>query len=95
MLLFFPLLQIEISSSEMATPDALARIETNGKKSHEDAVWDDDISAPVRAQNIDELHSLQKKRSAPTTPIKDGAAAAFAAALTEEQRQKQQLQSIR
>jgi phosphoenolpyruvate carboxykinase (ATP) len=93
MLLFFPLLQIEISSSEMATPNPLARIETNGKKKHEDGVWDDDISAPVRAQNIDELHSLQKKRSAPTTPIKDGAASA--AALTEEQRQKQQLQSIR
>jgi phosphoenolpyruvate carboxykinase (ATP) len=96
MLLFFPLLQNEITSSEMATSNGLARIETNGKKKkHENGVCHDDSSAPVRAQTIDELHSLQKKRSAPTTPIKDGAASTFAAALTEEQRQKQQLQSIR
>lgn len=28
----------------------------------------DDTSAPVKASTIDELHSLQKKKSAPTTP---------------------------
>ncbi|KAJ6989804.1 ATP phosphoenolpyruvate carboxykinase [Populus alba x Populus x berolinensis] len=52
-----------------------------------------DMSAPtVKAQTIDELHSLQKKKSAPTTPIK-GFQGTFAA-LSEEERQKQQLQSI-
>jgi phosphoenolpyruvate carboxykinase (ATP) len=52
------------------------------------------MSAPtVKAQTIDELHSLQKKKSAPTTPIK-GFQSTFAA-LSEEERQKQQLQSIR
>lgn len=81
---------------EMATPNGLARIETtHGKKKHENGVCHDDSAAPVRAQTIDELHSLQRKRSAPTTPIKDGAATAFAAALSEEERHRQQLQSIR
>jgi phosphoenolpyruvate carboxykinase (ATP) len=79
----------------MAAPNGLARIETHGKKKHENGVCHDDSAAPVRAQTIDELHSLQRKRSAPTTPIKDGAAASFAAALSEEERHRQQLQSIR
>jgi phosphoenolpyruvate carboxykinase (ATP) len=56
-------------------------------------VCHDDSTPPVRAQTIDELHSLQKKRSAPTTPIR-GAQGAFAP-MSEEARQKQQLQSIR
>ncbi|KAF0910570.1 hypothetical protein E2562_003006 [Oryza meyeriana var. granulata] len=76
-----------------STPNGLARIETHGKK-HENGICHDDSAAPVRAQTIDELHSLQRKRSAPTTPIKEGAASAFAAALSEEERQRQQLQSI-
>jgi phosphoenolpyruvate carboxykinase (ATP) len=85
----------------MATPNGLARIDTNGgaaKKKHENGICHDDSSAPVRAQNIDELHSMQRKRSAPTTPIKqaDGAAVSpFAAAISEEGRRTQQLQSIR
>lgn len=84
----------------MATPNGLARIDTNGgaaKKKHENGICHDDSSAPVRAQNIDELHSMQRKRSAPTTPIKqaDGAAVSpFAAAISEEGRRTQQLQSI-
>lgn len=83
----------------MATPNGLARIETHTEKKmkkHENGICHDDSSAPVRAQNIDELHSMQRKRSAPTTPIKqpDGASP-FAAALSEEDRRKQQLQSIR
>lgn len=54
----------------------------------------DDSSAPVKANTIDELHSLQKKKSAPTTPLNgiDGTAFSF---FTEEERQQQQLQSIR
>jgi phosphoenolpyruvate carboxykinase (ATP) len=80
----------------MAAPNGLARIETHGKtKQHVNGVCHDDSAAPVRAQTIDELHSLQRKWSAPTTPIKDGAASPFAAALSEEERHRQQLQSIR
>ena len=79
----------------MAAPNGLARIETHGKKQHENGVCHDDSAAPVRAQTIDELHSLQRKRSAPTTPIKDGADSPFAAALSEEERHRQQMQSIR
>ncbi|XP_062163701.1 phosphoenolpyruvate carboxykinase (ATP) 1-like [Alnus glutinosa] len=55
-------------------------------------VCHDDSTPPVRAHTIDELHSLQKKRSAPTTPIR-GAQGAFTP-MSEEARQKQQLQSI-
>jgi phosphoenolpyruvate carboxykinase (ATP) len=47
----------------------------------------------VKASTIDELHSLQKKKSAPTTPI-SGNSTPFAT-LTDEERQKMQLQSIR
>ncbi|GJW23006.1 hypothetical protein Tco_0033628, partial [Tanacetum coccineum] len=43
----------------------------------QNAVCHDDISAPVKVQNIDELHSLQRKKSAPTTPL-DGVQGAFA-----------------
>ncbi|KAG6511080.1 hypothetical protein ZIOFF_029133 [Zingiber officinale] len=63
----------------------------------ENGICHDDSAPLVKAKTIDELHSLQKKRSAPTTPIKDGAQqgnAAFAT-ISEEERQKLQLQSIR
>ncbi|KAF8683564.1 hypothetical protein HU200_044482 [Digitaria exilis] len=77
----------------MAAPTGLARIETNGKKKDEmtgEYVYADS-APPVRAQTMEELHSLQIKRSTPTTPIKDGAGATpFASALSEEQ----QLESI-
>jgi phosphoenolpyruvate carboxykinase (ATP) len=83
----------------MAAPNGLARIETEKKQENGGPGRNDEGGAPVRAQTIDELHSLQMKRSAPTTPIKqrDGAAAGspFAAALAEEERQQQQMQSIR
>ncbi|GER47572.1 phosphoenolpyruvate carboxykinase [Striga asiatica] len=45
----------------------LPKIQTE-KKDNEICI--DDSTPPVRAQTIDELHSLQKKKSAPTTPIK-------------------------
>ncbi|KHG26562.1 Phosphoenolpyruvate carboxykinase [ATP] -like protein [Gossypium arboreum] len=66
----------------------LARIQTqkNGGICH------DDSGKPVKAQTIDELHSLQRKRSAPTTPL-DGVQGAFAT-ISEDERQRQQLQSI-
>ncbi|RZC29263.1 Phosphoenolpyruvate carboxykinase (ATP) [Glycine soja] len=47
----------------------------------------------VKAQTIDELHSLQKKKSAPSTP--KGSLPTSASVFTEEERNKQQLESIR
>ncbi|XP_073288937.1 phosphoenolpyruvate carboxykinase (ATP) 1-like [Primulina huaijiensis] len=57
-----------------------------------EGICHDDSTTPVKAQTIDELHSLQKKKSAPTTPINVGDQAPFAP--SEEERSKQQLQSI-
>ncbi|XP_022752289.1 phosphoenolpyruvate carboxykinase (ATP)-like [Durio zibethinus] len=75
----------------VSTPRSpLARIQTQ-KKGNE--MCHDDSGKTVTAQTINELHSLQKKRSAPTTPL-DGVQGAFAS-LTEGERQRQQLQSIR
>lgn len=71
--------------------NGLAKIHTQKRQY---GICHDDSSAPVKAQTIDELHSLQKKKSAPTTPL-DGVQGAFASYLTEEERHKQQLQSIR
>ncbi|RWW22834.1 hypothetical protein GW17_00012946 [Ensete ventricosum] len=71
----------------------LARIETKA----EDGICHDDSALPVKAQTIDELHSLQKKRSLPSTPMTEGLLqgnAAFAT-LSEEERHKLRLQSIR
>lgn len=56
-------------------------------------VCHDDSTPPVRAQTIHELHSLQKKKSAPTTPIRT-TQGPFAN-ISEEERQRHQLQSIR
>lgn len=58
----------------------MATIQT--KKS--DEICHDDSAPPVKASTVDELHSLQKKKtSLPTTPKADA------------DRSKQQLQSIR
>ncbi|CAL9757533.1 unnamed protein product [Musa acuminata subsp. burmannicoides] len=70
----------------------LARIETKA----EDGICHDDSALPVKAQTIDELHSLQKKRSLPGTPMNDGLLqgnAAFAT-VSEDERHKLRLQSI-
>lgn len=53
----------------------------------------DDSTTPVRARTIDQLHSLQKKQSTPTTPMTD-AHGAFSP-VSDAERQKQQLKSIR
>ncbi|KAK1300323.1 Phosphoenolpyruvate carboxykinase [ATP] [Acorus calamus] len=78
--------------------NGLARIQTHKSKN---GICHDDSGPAVKAQTIDELHSLQKKKSAPTTPIKDAGQgeAAFAAAVAVAQaaddvKQRQQLQSI-
>ncbi|XP_042467897.1 phosphoenolpyruvate carboxykinase (ATP) 1-like [Zingiber officinale] len=84
------------SATAAAVPNGLPKIQTRGEKKPENGICHDDSAPPVKAKTIDELHSLQKKRSAPTTPIKDGSqqsSAAFAA-ISEEDRQKLQLQSI-
>ncbi|KAL2471516.1 Phosphoenolpyruvate carboxykinase [ATP] [Abeliophyllum distichum] len=70
----------------------LPNIQTQ-KKMGEGEICHDDSATPITAQTLDELHSLQKKKSAPTTPIKAGAGS-FAATISEEERHKQQLQSI-
>lgn len=72
--------------------NGLAKIQTQKKGN---GMCHDDSTPPVKAQTIDELHSLQKKKSAPTTPIKGTQGGAFAITLSEVERQKQQLQSIR
>ncbi|GMP45645.1 hypothetical protein CsSME_00014096 [Camellia sinensis var. sinensis] len=81
------------SSPKAKGKNGLAKIQTQMKKTHEDEICHDDSAPPVKAKTIDELHSLQRKRSAPTTPIK-GTQGAFASAMSEEDRHKQQLQSI-
>lgn len=63
-----------------------------GGSKKQSPICHDDSATPVKAQTIDELHSLQKKRSAPTTP-NTGVQGSFSP-VSEEARQKQQLQSI-
>lgn len=79
--------------------NGLKKIQTtengNGKGKNGNGICHDDSSLPVKAQTIDELHSLQKKRSAPTTPSKGFQLGPTFATLSEEERQIQQLQSIR
>lgn len=66
----------DFSFSAAAARDALPRITTEkGAKSPSSTdVCQDDTAPRVNFQTIDELHSLQKKRSAPTTPLRDGSA---------------------
>lgn len=52
----------------------------------------DDSGPTVNAKTIDELHSLQKKKSAPSTP-NTGTSTPFAQ-ISDQERQKLQLQSI-
>ena len=81
----------EFSFGNGTARNGLAKIQTHKKQN---GICHDDSAPPVKAQTIDELHSLQKKKSAPTTPIK-GTQGAFASTISDEERQKQQLQSIR
>lgn len=77
----------------------LPMIQTQKKVMEVPEICHDDSTPPVRAQTIDELHSLQKKRSTPNTPIRTTAATqtgpfANIVIISEEDRQRQQLQSI-
>jgi phosphoenolpyruvate carboxykinase (ATP) len=79
---------------EFASPNGLAKIST---KAAPREVCKDDTTAPVKAQNVEELHALQKKKaSAPSTPQnpstpRSGTPRTY---MSEEDRQKQQMQSI-
>ncbi|KAH9291273.1 hypothetical protein KI387_043538 [Taxus chinensis] len=76
-------------------PSGLSKIQTsnnNGNKKQQSHICYDDNAHPVKTQNLDEFHYLQKKRFTPTTPIKE-AQGAFEQIHTEE-RQKQDLQYI-
>ncbi|XP_078441785.1 phosphoenolpyruvate carboxykinase 1 [Wolffia australiana] len=70
---------------------SLPKIQTHAKR--ENGICHDDSGPPVKAQTIDQLHSLQRKKSAPTTPI-TGTQGGFASPRSEEDRHRQQLQSI-
>lgn len=82
----------EFSFGNGTARNGLPKIHTTSQRKQSE-ICHDDSTPPVRAQTIDELHSLQKKRSTPTTPIQ-GTQGAFTS-LSEEERYKQQLQSIR
>ncbi|XP_042374766.1 phosphoenolpyruvate carboxykinase (ATP) 1-like isoform X2 [Zingiber officinale] len=72
--------------------NGLAKIRTEGS-GH--GICHDDSALPVKAQTIDELHSLQKKRwSSPTTPMDQQTQQQAFIAASEEERHKQRLQSI-
>lgn len=80
----------------------LPMIQTHKKVMDSSEICHDDSSPSVKAQTIHELHSLQKKKSTPNTPIRSSTTtqSPFASISEEErqkqkQKQKQQLQSIR
>jgi len=79
-----------VANGNGTTTNGLAKIQT--QKKHNE-ICHDDSGPTVKAQTIHELHSLQKKRSAPTTPV-TGSQTPFAT-ISEEDRHRQQLQSIR
>lgn len=83
----------EFSFGMMVTNPTLQKIQTN----KDNGICHDDSGPPVKAQTIDELHILQRKRSAPTTPKKDSDEYTFGASsfnVSEEDQHKLQLQSI-
>ncbi|XP_029127528.1 phosphoenolpyruvate carboxykinase (ATP) [Cajanus cajan] len=80
---------VNVANGNGSATKGLAKIQTHKKHN---GICHDDSGPTVKAQTIDELHSLQKKKSAPTTPVT--ASQAPFATLSEEERHKQQLQSI-
>ncbi|MCO5599578.1 hypothetical protein L7F22_053684 [Adiantum nelumboides] len=85
------------STGLAAVPNGVPKIKTHTKEPEKNAaipprnVCVDDSGPTVKAQTLDELHSLQKKKSAPTTPK---ISKAGALQMSEEERQRQQLKSI-
>lgn len=75
----------------------LPMIQTHKKTMDSSEICHDDSTPSVKAQTIHELHSLQKKKkSTPNTPIRSSSTTTQTpfASISEEERQKQQLQSI-
>ncbi|CAK8540382.1 unnamed protein product [Lathyrus sativus] len=81
----------ENGNGNVATENGLAKIQTPKQKAL-NGICHDDSGPTVKAKTIDELHSLQTKKSAPTTP-NTGNSSPFAS-LSEQERQQLQLQSI-
>ncbi|MCO5561707.1 hypothetical protein L7F22_015330 [Adiantum nelumboides] len=85
------------STGLAAVPNGVPKIKTHTKEPEKNAtipprnVCVDDSGPTVKAQTLDELHSLQKKKSAPTTPKSSKAGALQ---MSEEERQRLQLKSI-
>ncbi|KAG0490230.1 hypothetical protein HPP92_007093 [Vanilla planifolia] len=79
----------------MATNDVLHLLNGAAKWTGliKNEVCHDDSAPVVQAQTIDELHSLQKKRSIPTTPKSQQQGAALSS-VSKVERRKLQLQSI-
>ncbi|CAA6657843.1 unnamed protein product [Spirodela intermedia] len=57
------------AAAALLTRKSLPMIQTHPKG--ENGICHDDSAAPVKAHTLDELHSLQKKRSTPTTPSRE------------------------
>lgn len=76
------------SARALGTPRSAA---APGTPAASQDVCTDDSGPTVRAKTLDELHSLQKKRSTPSTPRDVNNKAFF---VSEEERQRMQLQSI-
>ncbi|CAL0313025.1 unnamed protein product [Lupinus luteus] len=81
------------TSSNITKENVVAKIDT--QKKNEKKVCDDNKdnnnASTVKVQTIDELHSLQKKKSAPTTPI---GSFVNSSTFSEDELNHQQLQSI-
>lgn len=79
-------------------PNGLSKINT---KPTDPEMCKDDTASTVKVSNLDELHALQRKKaSAPTTPRNatnpsTPKSATPRAYVSEEERQKQQMQSVR
>ena len=77
-----------------AKPNGLSKINTKATPAE---MCKDDTAPSVKASNLEELHALQRKKaSAPSTPR--GATPKSLtprSLLSEEERQKQQMQSVR
>lgn len=80
----------ENGNGNVAAENGLAKIQTQKALN---GICHDDSGPTVKAKTIDELHSLQTKKSAPTTP-NTGNSSPFAS-LSDQERQQLQLQSIR
>lgn len=78
-------------------PNGLSKINTKNTSATRAEMCKDDTSPSVKVSNLEELHALQRKKaSAPTTPRNATPKSSTPRSLlSEEERQKQQMQSVR